>query len=417
MKTPLLRPLPLILSALLAACATAPAPIAHPPKIAAPTPTVADIQPSVSAATAPDQDDVWSRLRGSFAMSDCEADPAILSWARRYTQNPKAFEEQMSDALPRIAYVQESAARHHVAGEFALLPWVESEFRPVAGRKNRPAGMWQIMPITARSMGLTVNARYDGRLHLPTATEAVMNTLRRYYEQFDDWRLADYAYNAGEFSVRKLVRRHGAPPPEPVIPNLPVRRITHEHLTKLLAIACVVREPARFNVSLPQLAAGQELVHVELSHTMPLALVATHAGMSVDALKDINAAFRGKTIDTRDTSQLLLPHDHAEQFRNAQLRQFADDKDSRTASVSMPPSLPSLETDEARAEQASTENAPAVIGNESDLHPRTHTVRSGESLWQIARRYGIGVTRLQQWNRLHGGRIKPGQVLRVSPPH
>ena len=83
----------------------------------------------------------------------------------------------------------------------------------------------------------------------------------------------------------------------------------------------------------------------------------------------------------------------------------------------MPPSLPSLETDEARAEQASTENAPAVIGNESDLHPRTHTVRSGESLWQIARRYDIGVAKLQQWNRLHGGKIKPGQVLRVSPPH
>ncbi|KRE99561.1 lytic transglycosylase [Frateuria sp. Soil773] len=351
-------------------------------------------------------------------MSDCEADPAILAWARRYTQSPRSFEARMSDALPRIVYVEQSAAKHGVAGEFALLPWVESQFQPVAGRKNRPAGMWQIMPVTARSMGLPVNARYDGRLHLPTATEAVMTTLRRYYDQFRDWRLADYAYNAGEFSVSKLVRRHGAPQHEPVIPHLPVRRVTREHLTKLLAIACVVREPARFHVNLPQLAAGQELVHVDLEHSMPIARAAAHAGMSEDALRDINAAFRGDTIDTRDTSRLLLPLDHAEQFRNAQLRQFADDKDSRTASVTATPGLPPLASDEIAAGQASVENIPALAnGKPKARKPRTHTVKPGESLWQIARRYDVGVARLQQWNRLHDGKIKPGQVLRINAPH
>ncbi|HXS04761.1 MAG TPA: transglycosylase SLT domain-containing protein, partial [Rhodanobacter sp.] len=94
-------------------------------------------------------------------MSDCNADPAVLGWAKRYTRDPEQFEEQLRSALPRLAYVQEVAAQYNVAGEFVLLPWVESHYRPIPARKRRPAGMWQIMPITAGAMGLRVDRHYD----------------------------------------------------------------------------------------------------------------------------------------------------------------------------------------------------------------------------------------------------------------
>ncbi|MDE2315913.1 MAG: transglycosylase SLT domain-containing protein, partial [Xanthomonadaceae bacterium] len=176
-------------------------------------------------------------------MADCDADPAVMSWARRYTRYPQGFEAALRDALPQLTYVQQVAAEHDVAGEFVLLPWIESGFRPIPARHGRPAGMWQIMPATATAIGLHIDRRYDARLDVQAAADAVMKLLRRYYDEFHDWRVVDFAYNAGEYQVRRLMQSHGLPPQEPVVPRWPVRSITREHLTKLLAMACVVREP------------------------------------------------------------------------------------------------------------------------------------------------------------------------------
>ncbi|MGP1665506.1 MAG: lytic transglycosylase domain-containing protein, partial [Rhodanobacter sp.] len=261
--------------------------------------------------------DAWERLRNTFAMSDCQADPAIMAWAKRYTRHPKIFESQLQAVLPRLRYVQQVAEQYEIPGEFVLLPWVESNFRPVTGQRHRPAGMWQIMPITAGAMGLRVDGHYDGRLDVPAATHAVMRLLKQYHEQFQDWRVADYAYNAGEFSIRRIIRTHGMPTDNPVIPQWPVRKVTRDHLVKLLAMACVIREPSRFSVSLPQLPSDQKLVKVAVPHRMSVARAAGHADMSVERLKHFNAAFRNDMIDPDASSYLLLPTSHAQAFREA----------------------------------------------------------------------------------------------------
>ena len=394
-----LRPLPLLLPLLLAACVDVPTRAPHRPTIKAPSTALAipkiEVTPHVGEPSATPSGDVWDRLRSSFAMADCDADPSVLAQARRYTHNPKQFEDQLQEVLPRLIYVQQVAAQYDVAGEFVLLPWVESHFQSPPVRKHQPAGMWQIMPVTAGSMGLRVDGRYDGRLDVPAAANAVMKLLKQYHDQFHDWRVADYAYNAGEFSVRKIIQKHGMPADKPVIPRWPVRSVTREHLTKLLAIACVVREPARFDVSLPTLADEQHLVQVKITHSMPIARAADHAGMSVDTLKNLNAAFRSDMIDADAASYLLLPVSHVQQFRNALLEQpqspGAGDSRSNLATdmaVSPPPA--------------------------AKVQRKTHTVRRGDSLWQIARDYSVEVAQLQRWNHLRGNTLKLGQVLQIS---
>lgn len=382
MRKPL-RCLPPLLAVLLGACASMPSP--RQPAVESPPATPVG-EPAAKSVPAPaPQADVWERLRGTFAMADCDADPAIMAWASRYTRNPKQFESQLRAALPHLAYVQQVADQYDVAGEFVLLPWVESHFHPApTGKRHRSAGMWQLMPVTAGAMGLRVDGQYDGRLDVPASTHAVMKLLERYHEQFHDWRVADYAYNAGEFNVRRIVRSHGMPAERPVIPDWPVRKVTREHLAKLLAIACVVREPARFNVSLPSLPDQEHLVKTAISHSMPITQAADHAGMPADALKQLNPAFRGNTIDAGAASYLLLPASHAKQFREAMPAQAGD--------------------------ISSGGKRPAA----AKTAPRTHTVKRGDSLWQIARDYAVDVSQLQRWNRLQGQALKPGQVLQVS---
>lgn len=385
------------LSILLAACASAPSQTSRKPVIRihpAAAETAPAIAPPASESAPAEAGDVWDRLRSSFAMSDCNASPAVLGWAKRYTHNPKQFEKHLRAVMPRLVYVQQVAAQYDVAGEFVLLPWVESHFQPIRARKRRPAGMWQIMPITAGAMGLRVDADYDGRLDMPAAAHAVMKLLRQYQDQFHDWRVTDYAYNAGEFSVRMIIRKHGLPPDQPVIPDWPVRRVTREHLTKLLAMACVVREPDRFHVSLPTLPAEQHLVQMAIAGSMPVAQAADRAGMSVDALKHLNAAFRSDMIDANAASYLLLPATQARQFRDAL------------------PEQPHAVIGSDRPVHVTDETTASTVSAGQTLY-KTHTVRRGESLWQIARDYSMDVTQLQRLNHMHGHTLTPGQVLQV----
>lgn len=411
MTHPALRILPGALVLALAACAGTPSrQSATPPpgKLVKPPqgkPIVGDVARTISAPAAPrDTANVWDQLRGSFAMADCDADPAIMDWARRYTQNPTAFEAQMREVMPRLIYVQQIAAKHGVAGEFALLPWVESHYRPVPGNKGNPAGMWQIMPVTANALGMRVDKNFDGRLDMPKATDSIMALLKRYHDDLGDWRMADYAFNAGEFAARKLIDRYGLPADEPAIPKMPVKRVTREHLTKLLAISCVVREPGRFRVNLPLISTEQQLVSVDLDQSMPIAQAANHAGMTVDELKDLNAGFRNGYFDKHAASYLVMPSGRVEQFRNSLLQNAGNVAAAGTVSPSSPTSGPSTMDDEITNRDKAQATTPT----------RTHTVKAGETLWNIARHYSIDVNQLKRWNRLQGSSLRLGQVLRLS---
>jgi membrane-bound lytic murein transglycosylase D len=412
MNTRGLRPLPLALTVFLAACATGPTQKLQAPSVQAPKPEpVRDIRHPITVPVISDSDNgnIWDDLRSSFAMADCDADPGIKLWARRYTQNPDRFESQIAAAAPRLAYVQQIAAKHHVAGEFALLPWVESQYRPVSGGKGMPAGMWQIMPATADAIGIRVNKNFDGRMDVPAATDAIMALLSRYHDDLDDWRLVDYAFNAGEFGIKRMVSQHGTPPAEPVIPKMPVKPVTREHLVKLLAIACVIRDPGRFNVSLPTLPSEQRLVKVSIDNSMPIAHAASNAGMSTDELKDLNAAFRNGVVDSSASPYLLLPIGRAQQFRNSLIA----DANGETQSVPGTASLPPLGA--ALSGATSADDAPKASSKRRVDGGKTHTVKSGESLWSIARLYSVDIKQLEQWNHLQGPGVKPGQVLKVTP--
>ena len=397
MNKTLQRVLPVILSALLAACAGVPshnprapaAPIPAPPTMLAPAPAPATS--STIALPAP-AGDLWDKLRSSFAMSDCNADPAVVNQAKRYTLNPKQFEDQLQSALPGLVYVQQVAAQYRVAGEFVLLPWVESEYQPTPTHKRHPAGIWQIMPRTAGAMGLRVDRHYDARLDMPAATHAVMKLLEQYHDRFHDWRVVDYAYNSGEFNARRLVQERGMPPDEPVFPAWPVPGVTRQHLIKMLAMACVVREPERFQVSLPMLPDAQQLVQTSVTGPIPMAKAANQAGLSVAELKRLNPAFGGDTIGAGTASYIMLPAIHAEQFRSAV------------------PEASNEDTADGLMRAMSADRKIAAPARKR----RTHVVGRGESLWEIAREYSTNVARLQQLNHLHGNAIQPGQVLQLG---
>lgn len=427
--------------ALLAACAQTPtrAPAPQPPS--PPAPEGVARTPITPAPPAPAVPDAWERLRRSFAMDGCDADAEITAWARRYAAAPDRFEAQLDAALPLLRYVQTQVEAAGVPGEFVLLPWVESEYRAVPGVRNGPAGIWQIMPHTARTLGLEIRRDYDGRLDLHASTQVALQLLRRYDDEFHDWRLADMAFNTGEYRVGQLVREHGVPDASAAIPDLPVGRITRQHLTKLLAMACIVREPARFDVELPRLEDAQPLTLVTLEAPIDLRVAARLAGMPLEALRALNPGYRRTRMPQEGAPHhLLLPQDRADRFHGAYA--LVDPPrwvDWRAARLRVPATLGTLA---ARGDVPATAlaaanavdvDAPLAAGRTLllphallalagaqlaavDASPPTHTTRPGESLWSIARRYRLSVGDLRAWNGLDGKTLRPGTVLRLSAP-
>lgn len=413
------RLLPTLIPLFLTACAGgAPKPVPQQP-----APTVAPVAPVEDVAVAPEMlrpaqpADFWSGMRDSFALPGCEADPQVLAWARTYTKQPNRFEQNVNEVLPLIVYAHKAAVKHGVAGEFALLPWVESQYRHVPGKKNRPAGMWQIMPQTARTLGLRVDKNYDERLDITKSTESVMNMMRRYYDDLGDWRLVDVAYNAGEFGLKKKLDKHGGPTNDDGLPDVPMKAGTKEHLVKLMAIACIVRDPARFNVSLPKRDAENTLQVVQVSSPQSLAQAAKQSGLSMDDLRDFNPAYR--TNKGTVSSSLLLPKSAADQYKLGPVASVdtpdtvAEVADEAVASLPAATAARGKTKTKNTVAKAAKKPAKKAAGHDE---PQIvfHKVNNGESLWSIARRHQVSVEQLMKWNDLQTQAVKPGQVLKLS---
>jgi membrane-bound lytic murein transglycosylase D len=339
--------------------------------------------------------DFWDQVRGSFQMDDCDADSGIASWAHTYTSRPDRFESQLAAVLPLIEYAHGSAMDHHVAGEFALLPWIESQFTPVKAKKGRPAGMWQIVPATARSLGLRVNKNYDGRLDTAASTDAVMKMLAHYHDDLNDWRLVDIAFNSGEFGVRKQIEKSGIPPTDPAVPRMPMKAVTREHLVKLLAIACVIRDPERFRVSLPKIDKTRSLQEVHVASPQTLTQAAEQSSMPLGMMLALNPGHA--SADTTVSKTLLMPAAAADVYRDA--------VEGGRALTTTPTST-----------NADTTTAPASSEADKSGSARTVKVGKGDSLRSIARKYSVTVQQLVSWNHLSSREVRKGQTIRVVPP-
>lgn len=249
-------------------------------------------------------DPLWARVRSRLDMPGCDYHPQVAYWAQRFTSRPAQFSSSLRRAMPFLLLVMAELERRDLPAELLLLPYIESHYQPVASSGNRPAGMWQLMPATARAHGLTINDEYDGRLDATQSTVAALDLLERLERQFGDWRLVNMAFNAGEFRVKGALPDASGPLSARELARINVTPTTHEHLFKLLGAACVIRDPARFAVRLPEPRRRDQVRAIELEQDMDLRLAARLAGMDEADLRYFNAAFRSRTARAR---QLLLP--------------------------------------------------------------------------------------------------------------
>jgi peptidoglycan lytic transglycosylase D len=404
--------LTLAIAAALSACAIAPQKPPSTPAvvIARPEPPAPVIVPLAQVSHAPP----WASLTASFVMHDCGSSPLIHAWEARYTRYPAGFEQLLQQSLPLMLYVQKQLQASGIPGEFIMLPMLESSYDSAQPSVHgNAAGMWQLMPRTAHLHGITVNRSYDGRLDPVASTRVALAMLTDFEKKFGDWRLADMAYNAGPYAVLGVLRDHpdlGGTP----IPAIPMNTITRNHLAKLMALSCILRDPERFHVKLPEPSPADELTAVEVPAGTRLADAARMAEISESQLRALNTGYLGARVPADSPRTLLLPGNAAQSLTTA----LAVDASETVAQVSMPePGTgnarsgdPPLPTEPVAPEDVAD---PQPAATPTPDHAQRHHVHKGDTLWSLAHRYHVSVADLQRWNHLHGDTVHPGELLRV----
>lgn len=342
--------------------------------------------------------EIYEQFRAGLADPHCTAD-ASERWRRHFSHVPGELAERPERLLPLFGYVVDALREYHLPTEYALIPFVESGYRPGARSPSGPAGLWQFITITARNHKVTIRPGYDGRLSPVESTTAAVRYLRTLHGMFaGDWRLAVMGYNAGEYRIFGALRNAGqqaraAEPEKLAVPN-----ITRAYVRKLQALSCLLVEAGEDEAWLQAL---DRSVPVLTARPLPanvrqLDRWADRNGHDPALVRHFNPVFTDGRVRRGDRDlRVLVP---------------ARPRDA-VASLAPPPAddAPAVFLADA---SALVEQAGAM---DRDAGPRTHTVARGESAWRIARRYGLGTAQLLRRNGLTADSVlQPGMVLRID---
>lgn len=323
--------------------------------------------------------DLFDRVRAGYALPDTRhyAVDREVEW---YRSRPDFLDRTFRRGARYLHHIVTEIERRDMPLELALLPVVESAFNPVAYSRSHAAGLWQFIPSTGKHYGLTQNWWIDERRDVLRATDAALNYLQYLHRYFKgDWYLAIAAYNGGEGTVSRAVKRNADAGRPTDFFSLDLKAETRDYVPKLLAISRIVADPPAYGLSFAAIPNQPYFDVVDPGKQIHLGEASELAGISRDDMFALNPAFNRMTTPPGGPHRLLLPVERAEPFRLA------------LASG----------TGAQRVAAAATEPPPDV----------RHRVRSGESLTGIARQHGVSVESMRARNGLRGSVIHPGDIL------
>ena len=255
----------------------------------------------------PGPGDVLSLIRREFSITYAQ-NRRIQVERDWYVRNPDYLARVFARAQLYMPYIRSELARRGLPLELALLPIVESAYDPFAYSFGRAAGLWQLIPGTAKRFGVRQNWWYDGRRDIVDSTRAALDYLEYLHKLNDgDWLNAIASYNSGEGNVLRAVKRNRAAGRPIDFWNLKVPRETAAYVPKLLALVDIVREPELYNLVLPVVPDQPQFAVTDVESQIDLALAAELAGVDVDTIYAFNPGYNRWATDPAGPHTLLVP--------------------------------------------------------------------------------------------------------------
>ncbi|HUW25365.1 MAG TPA: transglycosylase SLT domain-containing protein [Gallionella sp.] len=394
------------------------------------------------------ESDLWVRIRSGFAMHDLNS-PLVARHEQWYARHPDYVARMTERARRYLYHISVEVERRGMPSEIALLPMIESAFNPGAYSTASASGIWQFIPATGKKFGMEQNWWYDGRRDVISATNGALDYLQKLHNMFGEWDLALAAYNWGEGAVQRAQARNRKQGLPVNYASLKMPKETRNYVPKLLAVKNVIANPAGFGLVLQDIPDQPYFAAVSTAQHIDVKLAAQLADISMEEFEALNPA-HNRPVMLQDSSDLiLLPVGAVETFlaniesydkplvswqsyqpkKGERLDRLAPrfglsveklksvNGLSRRAKVSTGQMLlvPANGEDSDVDGEFTAFNMHLSPTHNGDLRATRHVVRRGDTLGGLARRYGVSIAKLKEWN----GPLKIiriGQTVTVAQP-
>ncbi len=303
-------------------------------------------------------------------------------WVKKEIISFQTVERQwFEEAYKRAGLYREMIITElHKAGlpeQLAWLPMIESWFKVRALSRARALGMWQFISSTGYRYGLKKDKYIDERMDPVKSTKAAVQYLSDLHDLFGDWTTALAAYNCGEGYVQKMIRGQRIDYLDnfwDLFNTLPWQ--TARYVPRFIASLMILQDPAKYGFTLPAMDPSLAYETVRIATPVKLASLAQSLGVDPVLMTVLNPELRFDSTPNYDYD-LRVPQGYSDRVTSA--------------CAALPSYIP----------------ADAAFSG-------WHTVRKGETLGEIARRYRTYVSSLVRVNNLRSATmIYVGQRLRI----
>ena len=282
--------------------------------------------------------------------------------------------------------------------ELKYLSIIESALNTTIVSRMGAAGLWQLMIGTGRMYGLEINSLVDERLSPLKATNAAAKFLKDLYAIYGDWNLVIASYNCGPGNINKAIRRAGGKRDYwAIYPYLP--RETRGYVPIFIAANYSLHYASQHNLC-PAIVNMPTLTDTVMVHQrIHLEQVASVLNLPIDEVRLLNPQYK-KDIIPGDIKPyaLCLPLNSI----NAFIAKFNEVVSYRADE------LINNRRGEIEILQAASTITPGGSGRVT-----YHKVKSGQTLSDVADKYGVSLKKLKKWNNIKGSKIVIGQKLKI----
>jgi membrane-bound lytic murein transglycosylase D len=202
----------------------------------------------------------------------------------------------------------------NVPDTFLYMAMVESKFLTTAKSKKAAAGLWQLMPKTAKHLKLTINSKIDERLDPIKSTKVAISYLQYLYSRFHKWYLVAFAYNCGETRLAKAIEKAGSDnifvllDPE----NNYLPKETRRYIRKLIVASLIAHSDAILSEvqKIEKSTKKTKLKTIKVKEGTSLKKIAASYDIPVKTLKKYNAhILKGVTPRGKKRYCIYIPED------------------------------------------------------------------------------------------------------------
>ena len=376
---------------------------------------------------------IWEVLKSEATVKDYEIDDLTLYYMNQHLKNVDLFENYLRNSYYFLYYVIEELKRNDLPIELAFLPFIESSYDPFSISSSGAVGLWQIMPKTAELLGLRENWWIEERHDPYKSTDAAIRYIDYLYKRFNkDIYLSLVAYNAGPTFTSKAIQRNTRRTSTLSYKDLPLSAQTRNYIPKFLALIELINNNEKYNIDLPEIPYSKVVDKISFEEQIEILNFSDFLNLKPELLYKLNAGYTKWATDPNTVSTFYIPIENKIKYeRNGQeyiqsqkINWISHDvtrgeslwvlaKKYRTR-IDIIRQVNQLESDTLSINQILL--IPVGQASSNILIPfEAHVVSEGDTLWSLARKFGVSEKKIEDINNLSDGSVlKIGQVLNIG---